>query len=211
MRENGNDPPLSETMPRTLPEKIPPEPVTNAPERAPESAPDGGAGRARTRVLRLEGPGATTRLATAIAPHLGPGDTIALTGDLGAGKSHFARGVIAARLAAEGRSEDIPSPTYTLVQTYETGGAEIWHADLYRLGDISEIAELGLEDAFGTAIVLVEWAGRLGPHAPARRLDLHLAGDAAAPDARSATLAASGPGWDWLDGMLAAAFPGAAP
>ena len=116
--------------------------------------------------LTLADPAATDRLARAIAPHLGAGDFVGLTGGLGAGKSLFARALIGARLAALGRAEDVPSPSYTLVQTYDLGAVELWHADLYRLGGAGEIAELGLEEAFATAICLVEWADRLGPALP---------------------------------------------
>ncbi|MCB1351643.1 MAG: tRNA (adenosine(37)-N6)-threonylcarbamoyltransferase complex ATPase subunit type 1 TsaE [Rhodobacteraceae bacterium] len=157
------------------------------------------------RELLLEDPDATSRLARRIAPHLRAGDVLELHGGLGAGKSHFARAVIAARLAPLGRHEDIPSPTYTLVQTYDLGGIELWHADLYRLGDPDEIAELGLSEAFETAIVLVEWASRLGPEAPPRALSLSL--DFAPGDAEGRLLRIKprGGGWDWLAGVLGGA------
>lgn len=150
---------------------------------------------------------ATDRLARALAPHLGAGDVLALSGGLGAGKSSLARALIAARLAAVGRVEEIPSPSYTLVQTYDLGGVELWHADLYRLGAAEETAELGLDEAFETAICLVEWPDRLGEALPARRLDLALA-FAAEADARRARLVARGAGWEWLAGALAALSPG---
>lgn len=154
--------------------------------------------------LTLADPGATAALAEAMAPHLAAGDFLGLHGALGAGKSAFARAVIAGRLAALGRSEDIPSPSFTLVQVYDLGTVELWHVDLYRLGSADETIELGLDEAFDRAICLVEWAERLGPAAPARRLDLTLAfvpgGD---EEARTATLAARGPGWDWLGAVLA--------
>jgi len=155
--------------------------------------------------LTLASPAATEELARAIAPHLRRGDLVGLSGGLGAGKSTFARALIAARLAALGRAEHIPSPSYTLVQTYDLGDLEIWHADLYRLGSADEIAELGLEEAFGTAICLVEWADRLGPASPARRLTVALdipPGDA---DTRRARVTAAGGGWDWLPQALAEA------
>lgn len=155
--------------------------------------------------LLLPDPAATSALARAVAPRLAPGDLVGLAGGLGAGKSHFARALIAARLAAVGRDEDVPSPSYTLVQTYDLDGVELWHADLYRLGDPSEVAELGLEEAFATAICLVEWPDRLGPALPPRRLTLTLDFVPAAPDARRATLGARGGGWDWLPGVLAPA------
>jgi tRNA threonylcarbamoyladenosine biosynthesis protein TsaE len=147
--------------------------------------------------LPLEDPDATAALAARIAPRLGAGDTVELVGGLGAGKSHFARALIAARLAVRGRAEEIPSPSYTLVQTYDLGSVELWHADLYRLGDAGEIVELGLDEAFSSAICLVEWADRLGVAAPARALRLTLDFPAGG-DGRQATLEARGGGWDWL-------------
>jgi tRNA threonylcarbamoyl adenosine modification protein YjeE len=152
--------------------------------------------------LTLADPAATERLARAIAPHLRPGDVLALTGGLGAGKSTFARALIAARLAAP---EDIPSPSYTLVQTYDLGDVELWHVDLYRLAGPQDIAELGLDEGFATAICLVEWADRLGPALPARALRLALEIVPDAEDARVARIEARGPGWDWLRAALAEA------
>ncbi len=112
--------------------------------------------------LLLATPDATDALARHVAPGLRAGDTLLLEGPIGAGKTHFARAIIKARLAALGRAEDVPSPTFTLVQTYDAGPVEIWHADLYRLTHPDEALELGLEDAFGSAICLVEWPDRLG-------------------------------------------------
>lgn len=133
---------------------------------------------------------ATTRLGALLAPHLVPGDTLLLSGPIGTGKTHLARALIQARLAAEGLAEDVPSPTFTLVQTYVAGDVEIWHADLYRLSDPAEIAELGLEDAFETAICLVEWPDRLGSDAPAGALTIDLA---ATSDGLSRTADLHGP------------------
>jgi tRNA threonylcarbamoyladenosine biosynthesis protein TsaE len=146
---------------------------------------------------------ATARLARTLAPHLRAGDTLGLTGGLGAGKSLFARALIAARLAALGRAEDIPSPSYTLVQTYDLGTVALWHADLYRLAAMDEIVELGLEEAFADAICLVEWADRLGPALPARHLLLELDFVPGDDDARRARIVAAGEGWDWLGPALA--------
>lgn len=144
--------------------------------------------------LPLNGPDATAALAASIAPLCRNGDVIALWGGIGAGKSHFARALIATRLAAVGRAEDIPSPTFTLVQSYHAGGIEIWHSDLYRLTHPDEVLELGLEDAFDHALSLIEWPDRLGADLPAHALNLRL-DPGPGPDDRIVRLHASGGGW----------------
>ena len=113
----------------------------------------------------------TARLGAALAPVLGPGDTVLLRGDLGAGKSALARAVIAAALGDP--EAEIPSPSYTLINIYETARGPVWHADLYRLsGEAEEMEQLGLDEAMGTALVFVEWPERLGMDLPQRRLEL---------------------------------------
>ncbi|KGM89127.1 ATPase, YjeE family [Roseovarius mucosus DSM 17069] len=124
----------------------------------------------RAQIL-LASPDATCALAHALAHRLRPGDTLLLSGGVGAGKTHFARCLIQSLLLAP---EDVPSPTYTLVQTYQGQGAEIWHADLYRLGDTMELVELGLTEAFAEAICLIEWPDRLGDMTPPGALWLEL-------------------------------------
>lgn len=119
----------------------------------------------------LQSPEQTASLAQFLATKLDTGDVILLTGDIGAGKTHFARSLIQARL---GYAEDVPSPTFTLVQTYEAEGADLWHADLYRLTSPDEILELGLIDAFDDAICLVEWPDRLAELAPKAALSMTL-------------------------------------
>lgn len=114
---------------------------------------------------------ATDSLGGVLADHLRPGDTILLTGPIGAGKSHLSRAIIRARL---GRMEDVPSPTFTLVQTYEDASGDIWHADLYRLSHPDEVLELGLEDAMTSAICLIEWPDRLGSHLPQNAIEIAL-------------------------------------
>lgn len=117
----------------------------------------------------------TTGFAARLGPRLNAGDVLLLQGDLGAGKTHFARGIVQTRLAEVGLVEDVPSPTFTLVQTYDVGDVEIWHTDLYRLSSVDEIFELGLIEAFDTAICLVEWPDRLGEETPKGALTLHFA------------------------------------
>jgi tRNA threonylcarbamoyladenosine biosynthesis protein TsaE len=113
----------------------------------------------------------TDRLAQWLADRLGPGDAVLLSGPIGAGKSHLARAFIRARLD---RFEDVPSPTFTLVQTYQADDVEIWHADLYRLSHPDEVLELGLDEAFEKAICLIEWPDRLGPLAPEHAISIGL-------------------------------------
>lgn len=122
----------------------------------------------------LPNPDATEDLARRIAPHLGAGDCILLEGEIGAGKSTFARALLTARLAQKGRIEDIPSPTFTLVQVYDLGDVEAWHFDLYRLGSPDDAIELGLDEALETAICLIEWPDRLGSETPRTALTIHL-------------------------------------
>ena len=121
-----------------------------------------------------------------------PGDVVLLSGVVGAGKTHFARSLIQSQLSTP---EDVPSPTFTLVQTYETKHGEIWHADLYRLTDAQEIEELGLTEAFETAICLIEWPDRLGDLAPQHALSLTIV-DGDQPDARTLTAEWCDPKWD---------------
>lgn len=121
----------------------------------------------------LPSPAATDALAARMAQVLRPGDTLLLSGALGAGKTHLARALIRAHLG--NAFEPVPSPTFTLVQTYEGPAGALWHADLYRLGDAGEIHELGLEEARDDAICLIEWPDRLAPGWPAGAVLLHLA------------------------------------
>lgn len=128
---------------------------------------------ASSRIFSLDGLEATRRLGIRLAAVLRPGDVVLLTGDLGAGKTTLARAMIAKMCGVE----DAPSPTYTLVQVYDIAeGGELWHADLYRIEDPSELDELGLDDAFDFAVCLVEWPDRLGKALPPDRLEILLTG-----------------------------------
>lgn len=113
----------------------------------------------------------TRALGARLAAGLRPGESVMLQGGLGAGKTTLARAIIAARCGVE----DAPSPTYTLVQAYETASGEaLWHADLYRIEAEEELEELGLDEAFEEAVCLVEWPERLGDYRPPNRLDITL-------------------------------------
>jgi tRNA threonylcarbamoyl adenosine modification protein YjeE len=117
---------------------------------------------------------ATTALGAALARRLQAGDVVFLQGDLGAGKTTLARGLIEAWTG----ETDAPSPTYTLVQTYDGAAGPLWHMDLYRLKQPDDVMELGLEEALGVALLLIEWPDRLGPYAPPDRIEIALSAHA---------------------------------
>lgn len=119
--------------------------------------------------LFFSSPDQTALLAKRLGALLVSGDTLLLSGGIGAGKTHFARELIQ---SLQDQPEDVPSPTFTLVQTYDTASGEVWHSDLYRLNAVDEVIELGLLDAFETAICLVEWPDRLDDLAPLDALSL---------------------------------------
>lgn len=146
-----------------------------------------------TREIVLADPTATDRLGRLLAGEVGQRDVVALWGDLGAGKTSLARALIQALLAAHGLQEDVPSPTFTLVQTYEAGGLPIWHADLYRLSHPDELLELGLEEALEAGLLLIEWPDRMEGDLPGERLDIALE---EAGDGRLARLTGWGVSWE---------------
>ena len=115
---------------------------------------------------------ATTRLGAKVARLLRPGDAVCLTGPLGAGKSTLARGLIRAMTRPD---EDVPSPTFTLVQFYDTPGFSLAHFDLYRLARPEEVDEIGLDEALDQGAVVIEWPERLEGRLPADRLDIEIA------------------------------------
>ncbi len=125
--------------------------------------------RPRTLQLTLADEAATAALGARIGAAARKGDVVALVGDLGAGKTTLARGLIR-HLA--GPQTDVPSPTFTLVQTYPAN-PPVWHFDLYRLASASEARELGLEEAVD-GLALIEWPERLGADLPMSRLEVRL-------------------------------------
>ena len=129
---------------------------------------------------------ATERLGADLAQALRPGDCVYLHGDLGAGKTALARGLV--RALADPH-EEVPSPTFTLVQHYD-GRVPVLHSDLYRIADPREVDELGLDEALDAGIVLVEWPGRGGDALPPPTLEVELepVEDATQGDGRNARL-----------------------
>lgn len=121
-------------------------------------------------VLDLADEAATAQLAARIAGLVRVRDTIALRGPLGSGKTSFARAFIRARGTG---TEEVPSPTFTLVETYQFADQPpIWHFDLYRLAAAADVYELGIEEAWSEGITLIEWPERIAALLPAERLDI---------------------------------------
>ena len=142
--------------------------------QGPAVEPDRAPADGYARRFDLPDAAATAALGAALAPHLRQGDLLALGGDLGAGKTTLARGLI----GALGYGGPVPSPTFTLVQQYETDPVHVWHFDLYRIGHPDEVIELGFDEARADGIVLLEWAVRLGAELPATCLEIQLDYDA---------------------------------
>jgi tRNA threonylcarbamoyl adenosine modification protein YjeE len=126
--------------------------------------------RGASFTVTLPDEAATRRFVTDLAGILEPGDLITLSGDLGAGKTTFARALI--RHLADDDTIEVPSPTFTFVQSYELPRLTLVHADLYRVGNASELAELGFDDVPDGAVVLIEWPDRAAGALPTDRLDI---------------------------------------
>src|ERR1700722_3683348 len=127
--------------------------------------------------FRLDHEADTARLGAAIGAELKRHEAVCLTGPLGAGKSTLARGLIQ---SLAGAAIEVPSPTFTLVQAYETSALTLAHFDLYRLAKPEDVVELGLDEALDEGAAVIEWPDKLGHHLPHDRLDveLHIDGEA---------------------------------
>ena len=124
-----------------------------------------------TMAVELPDEAATRALAVDLAGRARPGDVIGLGGPLGSGKTTFARAFIGAKIGAG----EVPSPTFTLVEVYQSlTGPAVWHFDLYRLEKPEDAHELGIEDAFADGISLIEWPERLGALLPQDHLGVTL-------------------------------------
>lgn len=134
----------------------------------------------------------TMNMAAALASVCRVGDCVMLSGEVGAGKTTFARGFI---LALSPHEAEIVSPTFTLVQSYPvSGGTQLWHFDFYRLKREEELLETGIEDALADGITLIEWPDMARSMLPASALDISI-GQGAAPDERQLLFRSAGDGW----------------
>ena len=153
--------------------------------------------------LRVASEADTVQIAEIVASVARCGDIIGLSGELGCGKTAFARGFIRALAGAD---QEVPSPTFTLLQIYDTESAPIFHFDLYRLETPSEVWELGFDEAPAEGIVLVEWPERLGPLVPADRLAITISMPAGAGETERRIAIAAGASWSGRLGAMAAAL-----
>ncbi len=143
-----------------------------------------------TWTIDLPNEAATLALAPRIQPLVGPNDLVTLSGDLGAGKTTFARALV--RLLVKEPELEVPSPTFTLMQVYQAPAFPVVHADLYRIRDASELSELGWEEAADGAVLIVDWATKAG-ELPRDRLDIELAMTSGRdPGRRKATITGHG-------------------
>jgi tRNA threonylcarbamoyladenosine biosynthesis protein TsaE len=141
----------------------------------------------------------TAALGQEIARHLAAGDTVTLAGPLGSGKTVLARAIV----RTFSPREEVPSPTFTLVQTYDTQNFPIAHVDLYRVKAESELRELGLDEALERGVLVVEWPDRMGVQLPGDRLDIMFE----AADGTSRLLKLVGRG-SWSQRLKTLRFPG---
>lgn len=135
----------------------------------------------------------TEKLAAELAAVARVGDVILMHGTLGMGKSAFCRAYI--RALAGNPDEEVPSPTFTLVQIYDLEPLPVWHFDLYRLSDPEEVHELDIDDAFSEAVSLIEWPERLEHLTPENRLNIYIE-PGSNPDARRIKLVSHGGNWE---------------
>jgi tRNA threonylcarbamoyladenosine biosynthesis protein TsaE len=140
--------------------------------------------------MKLADEAATARLGAAIAQALQPGEAVCLSGPLGAGKSTLARALVRALTTPD---EEVPSPTFTLVQFYEGPRLKVAHFDLYRLSNPDEAYEIGLDEALDDGAAVIEWPERLAGRLPRDRLDVEIAlGESAGERGRSVRLTPHG-------------------
>ena len=121
--------------------------------------------------IETNSPDQTANLAISLGQILKAGDCLLLVGSVGAGKSLFARALIQ---SLQDTPEDVPSPTFTIIQTYETKLGDLWHCDLYRISSPHEVIELGLDDAMATAVTLIEWPENLADLTPPDALTIRI-------------------------------------
>ena len=141
----------------------------------------------------------TKAISEAFSELVRAGDTLLLFGDVGSGKTFFSRLLIQKMMKKQGaKLEDIPSPTFAIIQVYDTLLPSVWHLDLYRLSNSEEIIDLDLENALEKGVCLIEWPEKMGAYAPQRNISITLEQTEGAYDLRNISLEFNGSGWDYI-------------
>lgn len=150
--------------------------------------------------VAVESPSRTARVAAAVARHLRAGDVVLLHGELAAGKTTF----VTAAAAALGSPDQVTSPTFMLAQCYAGGRIPVLHLDTYRLTDVAEFRDLGLEEQLAESVAFVEWGGMVSGELPEHlAITLELAGT----DSRDITITAHGARWAGVPGLIESELP----
>ena len=154
-------------------------------------------------ILNKVGPKQTLIIATLFAELLGSGDSLLLFGDIGSGKTFFSRGVIQRMMVNQNvRVEEVPSPTYTIVQAYDSLSPPVWHLDLYRLSNPDEIIQLGLEEVLDMGILLIEWPNKMGSYIPTRNISLTFESGKRNYTCRTISIEFNGSGWEHISSAM---------
>jgi len=141
----------------------------------------------------------TVYIAEILAEVIRPGDTVLLFGEIGSGKTFFSRAMIQKMMEKQGAVvEDIPSPTFTIVQIYDTLVPPVWHLDLYRISNPDEIIDLDLENALEKHVCLIEWPQNMGLHVPERNISITLEEILGSDDVRNIDFEFYGTGWEHI-------------
>jgi len=150
--------------------------------------------------IKIDRQSETEKIAQQLATYVQLGDVIALHGDLGVGKSVFARAFIRALTSDD---EEVPSPTFTLVQIYESAKGDLYHFDVYRLENPDDGLELGIEEAFSEGISLIEWPSKLGSYVPWNCLNIEISPDGTHETGRIMSFSSQG---TWMQRLKESSF-----
>ena len=141
----------------------------------------------------------TVSISETLAELIRPGDTVLLFGKIGSGKTFFSRAMIQKMMQKQGAVvEDIPSPTFTIVQIYDTLVPSVWHLDLYRILNPEEIIDLDLENALEKHVCLIEWPQNMGLHVPERNLSITFEELVGSDEVRNINFEFNGIGWEHI-------------
>ena len=150
----------------------------------------------------------TVAISEALADLVRSGDTILLFGEIGSGKTFISRKMIQRMMQKQCEElEDVPSPTFTIVQIYDKIVPQVWHLDLYRISNSEEIVDLDLESALETNVLLIEWPQNMGSYIPERNLSITLEETVGSYEVRNITLEFNGYGWEHIiNGLIEGSF-----